>query len=144
MKKVLFVCTANIHRSRFAEEVFNYFCIKNNIKVHAFSAGLKVGDYRFRKIYYPALENLKKYDIAPLRPDDLSKHIDLINLENYDKLICMDEFEHKPMVRSNPKLLGYNFEYWNITDMPKVDSDISLPMCYKKVQSLFNNFLNAI
>ena len=80
MKKVLFVCTANIHRSRFAEEVFNYFCIKNNIKVHAFSAGLKVGDYRFRKIYYPALENLKKYDIAPLRPDDLSKHIDLINL----------------------------------------------------------------
>ena len=29
MTKVLFVCTANIHRSRFAEEVFNYFSEKN-------------------------------------------------------------------------------------------------------------------
>ena len=67
MKKVLFVCTANIHRSRFAEEVFNYFCAKHNKDYHAFSAGLRVGDYSFRKIYYPALENLKAYILIILK-----------------------------------------------------------------------------
>ena len=138
MKKVLFVCTANIHRSRFAEEVFNYFCAKHNKDYHAFSAGLRVGDYSFRKIYYPALENLKAFNITPQRPNDLSKHIKDVNLENYDKIICMDEDEHKPMVNSDPKLSNYNFEYWNITDMPKVDSDVSLPICYKKVEILLN------
>ena len=50
MTKVLFVCTANIHRSRFAEEVFNYFSEKNKKDASAFSAGLRVGDYNFRKI----------------------------------------------------------------------------------------------
>ena len=138
MKKVLFVCTANIHRSRFAEEVFNYFCAKHNKDYHAFSAGLRVGDYSFRKIYYPALENLKAFNIIPIRPNDLPKHIKDVDLENYDKIICMDEVEHKPMVTSDPKLSNYNFEYWNITDMPKVDSDVSLPICYKKVKNLLN------
>ena len=138
MKKVLFVCTANIHRSRFAEEVFNFFCTKHNKDYHAFSAGLRVGDYSYRKIYFPALENLKVFNIIPKRPNDLSKHIKDVNLENYDKIICMDEDEHKPMVNSDPKLSNYNFEYWNITDMPKVDSDVSLPLCYKKVENLLN------
>ena len=86
MKKVLFVCTANIHRSRFAEEVFNYLCAKHNKDYHAFSAGLRVGDYSFRKIYYPALENLKAFNIIPTRPDDLSKHIKDVELENYAAL----------------------------------------------------------
>jgi len=138
MKKVLFVCTANIHRSRFAEEVFNFFCTKHNKDYHAFSAGLRVGDYSYRKIYFPALENLKIFNIIPKRPNDLSKHIKDVNLENYDKIICMDEDEHKPMVNSDPKLSNYNFEYWNITDMPKVDSNVSLPICYKKVENLLN------
>ena len=81
MKKVLFVCTANIHRSRFAEEVFNYLCAKHNKDYHAFSAGLRVGDYSYRKIYFPALENLKDFNIIPKRPNDLSKHIKDVNLE---------------------------------------------------------------
>ena len=138
MSKVLFVCTANIHRSRFAEEAFNYLCEIHNKNHHAFSAGLRVGDYSARKIYYPALKNLKAFNIVPLRPNDLSKHIKDVELEDYDKIICMDEIEHKPMVDSDPQFSNYNFEYWNITDIPKVDSDVSLPMCYKKVENLFN------
>ena len=74
--KVLFVCTANIHRSRFAEEVFNHLAKKTNSVHEAFSAGLRVGDYSFRTIYYPALDNLKKFNITPLRPNADSIHID--------------------------------------------------------------------
>ena len=44
MYKVLFVCTANIFRSRFSEEVFNFLAKKNNIRATAFSAGLKCHD----------------------------------------------------------------------------------------------------
>ena len=85
MKKVLFVCTANIHRSRFAEEVFNYLCAKHDKDYHAFSAGLRVGDYSFRKIYYPALENLKAFNIVPTRPNDLSKHISIKHQKRFDR-----------------------------------------------------------
>ena len=138
MTKVLFVCTANIHRSRFAEEVFNYLSEKNKKSSSAFSAGLRVGDYNFRKIYYPALDNLEKFNILPKRADELSVHINNIDLNQYDRLICMDKNEHKPMIQSDPYLSTFKFEYWDITDMPKVDSNISLPKCYKQVESLWN------
>ena len=146
--KVLFVCTQNIHRSRFAEEVFNYLAKKSNSKHQAFSAGFRVGDYSFRTIYYPALDNLKKLNIAPLRPNDFSKHIDDVDLSEYDRIICMDEGEHKPKVLANPSLQNDLFEYWNIIDEPKVKSEISLPKCYQKVDNLLRDidqqlFINA-
>ena len=138
MKKILFVCTANIYRSRFAEEVFNSLAINRGASLIAFSAGLKVGEYTTRKIYYPALDNLEKFNILPKRADELSVHINNIDLDQYDRLICIDKNEHKPMVQSDPNLSTFKFEYWDITDMPKVDSDISLPKCYKQVESLWN------
>tara|TARA_Y100001970_G_scaffold49331_1_gene62484 strand:+ start:667 stop:1092 length:426 start_codon:yes stop_codon:yes gene_type:complete len=134
--KVLFVCTANIHRSRFAEEVFNFLAKEKNSVHRAFSAGLKVGDYSFRTIYYPALNNLKKLNITPLRPNDYSTHIDDVEIREYDRIICMDEYEHKPMVMANANLGDEIFEYWNIVDEPKVKSDISLPKCFQKVEDL--------
>jgi hypothetical protein len=51
----------------------------------------------------------------------------------------MDKKEHKPMVDANPKLSKYKFEYWEIVDIPKVESTVSLPMCYEKVVKLFKN-----
>ena len=142
MHNILFVCTANIFRSRFAEEVFNFLAIKEKISARAFSAGLKVGEYHIRRIHRPALEQLEKLNIKPKRPNKLSLHIDEVQLNKYDQLICMDETEHKPMVLSNSKLKGFNFEYWDIIDEPKVQSDVSLPLCYKKVKELVADLKN--
>jgi len=137
--KVLFVCTANIHRSRFAEEVFNHLAKKSDSAHQAFSAGLRVGDYSFRTIYYPALDNLKKFNITPLRSSAHSIHIDNVDISEYGRIICMDEGEHKPMVLANPNLKNDLFEYWNIIDEPKVKSEISLPKCFQRVESLLRD-----
>ena len=136
MHRVLFVCTANIFRSRFSEEVYNYFAGKLNVPSKAFSAGLRVGDYVTRKIYRPALEQLKYFNIDPKRRDELSVHINDLDLKNYHKIICMDEEEHRPMVEMNDQLIKVKVDYWNIVDEPMVSSQISLPLCYEKVKSL--------
>ena len=54
----------------------------------------------------------------------------------------MDEAEHKPMVLSNSKLNDINFEYWDIIDEPKVQSDVSLPICFSKVKELVDSLKN--
>jgi protein-tyrosine phosphatase len=136
MYKILFVCTANIYRSRFSEEVFNYFAIKNNLSTRAFSAGLMVGSYKTRKIYKPALDELDRLNIDPIRAEEFSIHVDDIDLENYNMIICMDEKEHKPMVESNSNVKEMNIIYWNIVDEPLASSNISLPKCYEKIQEL--------
>ena len=136
MHKVLFVCTANIFRSRFSEEVYNHLISQKNIPSKAFSAGLKVGAYRTRKIYRKALEQLDHFNIKPIRKNELSVHIDDLSLSDFNIIICMDEKEHKPMVKLNQKLNYIDVKYWNIVDEPKVSGDISLPNCYRKVQKL--------
>ena len=136
MHRVLFVCTANIFRSRFSEEVYNHFAKKLNIPSEAFSAGLRVGEYTTRKIYTPALQQLKNYNIKPSRKDDLSIHINDLDLNVYDMIICMDEVEHRPMVEMNDQLNKINIDYWNIVDEPMVSSKVSLPVCFDKVKDL--------
>ena len=136
MHKVLFVCTANIFRSRFSEEVYNHFAKKLNIPSEAFSAGLRVGEYTTRKIYRPALHQLAHFNIEPKRKDELSVHINDLDLKDYHKIICMDEKEHRPMVEMNDQLSKVNMDYWNIVDEPMVSSKVSLPVCFDKVKDL--------
>ena len=144
MHKVLFVCTANIFRSRFSEEVYNHFAKKLNIPSEAFSAGLRVGEYTTRKIYTPALRQLKNYNINPSRKDDLSIHINDLDLNVYDMIICMDEVEHRPMVEMNDQLNKINIDYWNIVDEPMVSSKVSLPVCFDKVKDLVTSVSKKI
>ena len=144
MHKVLFVCTANIFRSRFSEEVYNHFAKKLNIPSEAFSAGLRVGEYTTRKIYTPALQQLKYYNINPFRKDDLSIHINDLDLNVYDMIICMDEVEHRPMVEMNDQLNKTNIDYWNIVDEPMVSSKVSLPVCFDKVKDLVTSVSKKI
>ena len=136
MYKILFVCTANIFRSRYSEEVYNHLVEKINLPSKAFSAGLQVGDYRTRKIYKPALKQLALSNIKPKRKDASSIHVNKLILSEYKKIICLDKKEHKPMVKANKELQGFNIEYWDIVDEPEMSSNISLPKCYKKVEEL--------
>ena len=70
---------------------------------------------------------------------DPHRHIDDVDLGEYGRIICMDEGEHKPMVLANPNLKNDLFEYWNIIDEPKVKSEISLPKCFQRVESLLRD-----
>ena len=141
MQKVLFICTANIYRSRFSEEVYNYLARKLMLPSRAYSAGLMVGHYNTRTIYAPVMEYLDTLDIIPRRKDELSIHVNDLDLKEFDKIICMDKNEHEPMVSANKKLDGLNIEYWDIVDEPSVSRKISLPKCYKKVEILINHYI---
>ena len=107
----------------------------------AYSAGLMVGHYKTRTIYAPAMEYLNLLNIIPRRKDELSIHVNDLDLKKFDKIICMDKNEHEPMASANKKLDGLNIEYWDIVDEPFASSKISLPKCYKKVENLINHHI---
>ena len=144
MNKILFICTANIFRSRFSEETFNYLAKKNDLDYRAFSAGLKVGEYLTMKMAAKTIKHLQLIGIKPVRSNERCIHVDDLNLENYQRIICMDEKEHYPMVQSNFHLQNVKIEYWDIIDEPKVKGDVSMPYCYKRVNDLILEIKKSI
>ena len=144
MQKILFVCTANIFRSRFSEEIYNHLASRLNLSSRAYSAGLMVGHFKTRTIYAPALKRLKFLNITPKRKDELSIHINDLDLKQFDQVICMDRIEHQPMVKKNKNIANLNIEYWDIVDEPLVSRDISLPQCYKRVEKLVNRHFQEL
>ena len=116
---------------------------KNLVHTKAFSAGLRVGEYKTRKVYAPALQYLEKLKIKPSRADDLSIHVDDLDLDKFNIIICLDRDEHKPMIEANKKFCDYSVEYWDITDEPMMSYKISLPKCYDRVEKLFIKVANS-
>ena len=103
-----------------------------------------VGTYKTRKIYKPALKELNRLNIEPIRAEEYSIHVNDIDLNIYNMIICMDEEEHKPMVELNSNFKELNISYWNIVDEPLASSHLSLPRCYEKVQDLIYKVSNKI
>ena len=124
--------------------MYNHLAKSLKLQSRSFSAGLMVGQYKTRTIYAPVLEQLELLNIVPKRKDELSIHINDLDLEQFDQVICMDKNEHQPMVRKNKSLMNLNIEYWDIVDEPLVSRNISLPQCYKNVEKLVNRHLQEL
>jgi len=123
MKRVLFLCTGNFYRSRFAEILFNHLAKEKGLDWTADSSGLHVQAdgiintgplSRFTRDALVA-RNLPIPD--PLRRPRQACDADF---ESADLVIAMKEAEHRPMMeQSYPRWAG-KVRYWHIHDLDVV------------------------
>lgn len=122
MLNVLFLCTGNYFRSRFAEQWFNYCSQKNDLqhKLIASSAGLNVYDGNGN------IGAMAKEAIAALNARGLIVNIDtlasphqvsLAELESADVVIAVDAKAHRPMVRSSFPEWESKIIFWDVKDL---------------------------
>ena len=143
MNKVLFICTGNYYRSRFAEEYFNYKAKILQINWSAYSKGLSENmpslnnpgsisvhtkeALTARKIEGKGLHRFPE----PLIPEDL---------ERYNTFIALSELEHKPMLEKRfPEFLP-NIEYAEIGDLPVETPKEAITKIEKLVDDLIARF----
>ena len=100
--------------------------------------------YVIMKMSAKTIKHLDLIGIKPVRSNERSIHVDDLNLEDYQRIICMDKIEHYPMVQSNCHLKNLKIEYWDIIDEPKVKGDVSMPYCYKRVNDLILEIKKSI
>ena len=118
--RVLFVCTGNYYRSRFAEAVFNHHAAQNLRTVRAFSRGLATwmvdgeGDLsRF------AREALVVRRIERACTHEMPVSLTTADLEAAVLTIVLDEDEHRPMMlRKFPEWDG-RVRYWRVADVDR-------------------------
>jgi protein-tyrosine phosphatase len=136
MDDLLFICTGNYYRSRFAEAVFNYQAAKHNLNWQAFSRGLATHlapDDGLSIYAHNALLNrgipihFTAADKASLTESDLRRAT---------RRIALLESEHRPYIRSLFPEWEDEIEYWHAQDLDVAQADEVLPVIEAQVITL--------
>lgn len=143
MKTVLFLCTGNYYRSRFAEIYFNHLATVNNLAWRADSRGLAVYPGQNIGAISPfALDRLKKLEIEVSEPHRESMQVTVTDLENADLIVAMYDDEHRPFVRQSfPEWLD-QIEFWLVPDIDLTTPAEALPAIQKQVADLIARLSN--
>jgi protein-tyrosine phosphatase len=132
---VLFVCTGNFYRSRFAEAVFNHHAEQSGLNWQAFSRGLAIhwAEGYLAPVTLAALaaRNIDLRHTGKARVQ-LTEH----DLEAAQRRIALDKNEHYAMMRSQFPHWANRVEYWRVEDLPLRPPELALPEIESKVLAL--------
>jgi protein-tyrosine phosphatase len=122
MKRVLFLCSGNYYRSRFAEIYFNWQAQQRGIGWRAESRGLALDSRNPGPLSRYTAAALAAYGIswaeylrAPLPATDA-------DFANADRVIAVKEAEHRKMMDAKFPSFANQVEYWHVHDL-----DCSMP-----------------
>lgn len=139
MQKLLFLCTGNYYRSRFAEEYFNYYAVKRNLPWRADSMGIQrdfTGNGNVGPISTITLAELASIGIEAQGKRRMPKHVYERDFGAFDKIIAMSREEHEPMLSEIWNMANKNIDYFNVEDLHIEDSDSALPRLRKHLDNL--------
>jgi len=137
LRYILFLCTGNYYRSRFAQAVFNHWAVRKDIPWRAFSRGLGlVPEINPGKISVHTRKALKARGI-PLRAAGYApKYLELKDLHKADLVIALKEAEHRPVMNRNVPLQADSVEYWTVHDLDVATPEEALPQIERRVKKI--------
>lgn len=122
-KSVLFLCTGNYYRSRFAEILFNWVAGKMGLPWISTSRGLALerGSHNVGPMASSALAALKNLGVPtseamarfplPVTTEDL---------ERANRIIALKQAEHLPLLQERFPAWAEKAEFWHVDDAPEV------------------------
>ena len=122
-KSVLFLCTGNYYRSRFAEELFNSVAGKMGLPWIASSRGLAL-ERGINNVGPMAVLAVKTLQMMGVRPSDsltrLPAQVTLDDLKSVDHIVALKQAEHLPLLQERFPNWAEKVEFWHIDDAPEV------------------------
>src|SRR4051812_6648934 len=100
MKTILFLCTGNYYRSRFAEELFNHCVGVFELDWGALSRALAIerGTSNVGSLSQHTAEGLAARGIRAGRSEAYPQRCIINDLEDADLIVALDEAEHRPLM----------------------------------------------
>lgn len=138
MKKLLFLCTGNYYRSRFAEHFFNDLAQKQGLDWQADSRGLALerGINNVGPISPYAIAFLAELGITVPETERFPLQATDADFANADKIIALDESEHRPLMGDRYPDWEEAVEYWLVHDVHMTPATTALPAIEKRIRQL--------
>jgi protein-tyrosine phosphatase len=137
-RTVLFLCTGNYYRSRYAEALFNALAIERGLVWRADSRGIAtelLGDY-IGAIADCVVQRLEEQHIPHKASDRLPLQVGEGNLEAADLIIALYESEHRPLLERRFPGWADRVTYWHVPDLNLLPSEAALAAIENEVRGL--------
>lgn len=138
MFKVLFLCTGNYYRSRFAEILFNIMAAERSQSLHATSRGVatELGVDNIGPISSHVRNRMEQSNIRHESMTRFPLQVTEADFAAADLVIALDEQKHRPMLRQRYPHWADRIEYWQVPDLWAVTPDIALSTIEQQVEDL--------
>ena len=129
MTQVLFLCTGNYFRSRFAQEWFNAQAERRGLgqRLQASSAGLNVhsSSGNVGAMAPEAIDALAQRGVAVVINDLASpQQVTEALLQSADRVVAVEEEAHRPMVQALFPAWEETICFWSIKDLGEGDPEV--------------------
>ena len=122
-KMVLFLCTGNYYRSRFAEVLFNSVAGKMGLPWRASSRGLAL-ERGVNNVGPMAASAIKALEAMGVRAGDamtrMPAQVTTDDLERADRIVALKQDEHLPLLQEHFPAWAEKVEFWHVDDAPEV------------------------
>ena len=145
MYKLLFLCTGNYYRSRFAELLFNAMAANHALSWQAFSRGLALdkGVNNIGPMSPLIIDALRALGITSVGVERLPLQLAERDLQAADHIIALQEAEHKPYLQERYPAWVTRVEYWHIRDGVPTPAYNPLEEIARDVQRLIARFCSV-
>jgi protein-tyrosine phosphatase len=138
VSKVLFLCTGNYYRSRFAELLFNSRAREALLPWTAYSRGLALerGSKNVGAISALAVKSLATHGIRVPAEVRFPLQVCEQDLHTADLVIALKEAEHRPLLVQRFPAWPDRVEYWHIDDLDAATSETALAAIAQEIAKL--------
>lgn len=139
-KSMLFLCTGNYYRSRFAELLFNHLAGQLGLDWQATSRGLalELGVNNIGAISQDTVTGLAARGIAIEGEVRRPLALDESDLANAHHIVAVNRVEHLPMLRRKFPHCAREVEFWNVHDSDFATPVEALAQLEREVLGLIN------
>jgi len=132
---VLFLCTGNYYRSRYAQAVFNHYAQQHGMPWQAFSRGLMlVPEINPGPLSIHTRRALDAQQIDLRLAGEAPQALQRADLERATFTIALKEAEHRPMMQAQFPDFADTITYWNVHDLDCATPEEALPMVGRLVR----------
>lgn len=135
---VMFLCTGNYYRSRFAEHFFNEQARQRQLMWQATSRGLQPSLENLGFMSRHALDRLNSLGMTPRERLRLPMDLQSSDLMTAELTIAMNEVEHRPLMAARFPEWTERVRYWSIYDLDVADADSGLAAIESAVLALLD------
>ncbi len=126
MPEILFLCTGNYYRSRYAEALFNHEAARRGLQWRAFSRGLAIHLAPPDGLSPHTTRRLQERRISLQHTAPAPRQAAEADFRRAARVVALKETEHRPLMARLHPAWENRVEYWEISDLDGATPDTAL------------------